>query len=65
MAGYFEQSDAGNSHWRNLPAYQRMLQAYTPLYEAKVKRGFGPDRHLLGAGELAVVAQAAIHPDNR
>ena len=56
MAGYFEQSDAGNSHWRNLPAYQRMLQAYTPLYEAKVKRGFGPDRHLLGAGELAVVA---------
>jgi hypothetical protein len=29
-----------------------MLQAYTPLYEAKVKRGFGPDRHLLGAGEL-------------
>jgi uncharacterized protein YfbU (UPF0304 family) len=65
LAGHFKQNDSGNSHWRNLPTYQRMLEAYTPLYEAKVKRGFGPDHHLLDAGELAVVAQAVIHPDNR
>ena len=65
LAGFFEQNDGGNSHWRNLPTYQRILKAYTPLYKAKVKRGFGPDHHLLDAGELAVVAQAAIHPDNR
>ena len=65
MAGYFEQNDGGNSHWRTLPAYQRMLEAYTPLYKAKVRRGFGPEYHLLDADELAVVAQAVIHPDNR
>lgn len=65
LAGYFEQNDGGNSHWRTLPAYQRMLEAYTPLYMAKVKRGFGPDHHLLDAGELAQVARAAIHPANR
>ena len=65
LAGYFEGREHGNSHWRTLPAYQRMLEAYTPLYEAKVKRGSGPGHHLLDAGELTVVAQAAIHPDNR
>ncbi len=65
LAGHFEQNDGGNSHWRTLSAYQRMLEAYTPLYEAKVKRGFGPDHHLLDAGELAQVARAAIHPANR
>jgi len=58
LAGYFEQNDGGNSHWRALPAYQRMLEAYTPLYMTKVKRGFGPDHHLLDAGELAQVARA-------
>ena len=65
LARYFEQNDGGNSHWRTLSAYQRMLEAYTPLYMAKVKRGFGPDHHLLDAGELAQVARAAIHPANR
>ena len=65
LVGYFEGHDGGNSHWRTLPAYQRMLEAYTPVYTAKVKRGFGPDHHLLDAGELAQVALAAIHPANR
>lgn len=65
LAGYFEGNTGGNSHWRTLPTYQRMLEVDTPLYMAKVKRGFGPDHHLLDAGELAQVARAAVHPANR
>ena len=42
LAGYFEQNDGGNSHWRTLPAYQRMLEAYTPLYMAKVRARVRP-----------------------
>jgi len=39
LAGDFERNDGGNSHSRNLPSYQRMLAAYKPVYDAKVKRG--------------------------
>jgi uncharacterized protein YfbU (UPF0304 family) len=66
LAAYFDQNDGGNSHRRTLPAYRRMLEAYEPLFRAKTEgRGFGPDQYLFSADELAAVARAAIHPDNR
>lgn len=66
LATDFEQNDGGNSHRRTLPTYRRMLEAYEPLFNAKTEgRGFGPDQCLFNADELAAVARAAIHPDNR
>ncbi len=66
LATYFDQNDGGNSHRRTLPAYRRMLEVYEPLFKAKAEgRGFGPDQYLFSADELAAVARAAIHPDNR
>jgi uncharacterized protein len=58
--------DGGNSHSRTLPSYQRMLGVYEPLFKAKSEgRGFSSDQYLFSADELAAVARAAIHPDNR
>lgn len=66
LAADFDQNDGGNSHRRTLPTYRRMLEAYEPLFKAKAKgRGFGPDQYLFSADELATVARAGIHPDNR
>ena len=65
LAGYFDKHDGGDSHRRNLPAYQRMLEVYQPLFKAKAGRGFTPEHYLLDSDELAQVAQAAVHPDNR
>ena len=66
LAAYFDQNDGGNSHRRTLPTYRRMLEVYEPLFKAKAEgRGFGPDQYLFSADELAAVARAAIHPDNR
>ena len=67
LAEYFDDKhEGGNSHRRTLPAYRRMLEAYEPLFRAKTEgRGFGPDQYLFSADELAAVARAAIHPDNR
>ena len=66
LADYFDRNDSGNSHWRNLPTYRRILEAYKPLIKAKTEgRGFSPEHYLLNADELAAVARAAIHPDNR
>jgi uncharacterized protein len=67
LAVYFDDKhERGNSHRRTLPAYRRMLEAYEPLLKAKTEgRGFGPDQYLFSADELAAVARAAIHPDNR
>ena len=55
-----EIGDNGNSQSRRLPSYERMLAAYTPIYEQKAKgaRGYAPDAGLLTAGELQRVADA-------
>jgi len=43
-----------------------MLEVYEPLFKAKASgRGLGPDHFLLSAYELAAIAGAALHPDNR
>jgi len=67
LAAYFDDKhEGGNSHRRTLPTYRRMLEAYESLSEAKTEgRGFGPDQYLFSPDELAAVARAAIHPDNR
>jgi uncharacterized protein YfbU (UPF0304 family) len=67
LAEYFDDKhERGNSHGRTLPTYRRMLEAYEPLFNAKTEdRGHGPDQYLFSADELAAVARAAIHPDNR
>ncbi len=67
LAEHFDDKhERGNSHRRTLPTHRRMLEAYEPLFKAKTEgRGFGPDQYLFSADELAAVARAAIHPDNR
>ena len=67
LADYFNDAhDGGNSHHQALPSYRRMLEVYDPLFKAKASsRGLGPDHFLFSADELAVIAGAAIHPDNR
>lgn len=65
LAASFDQHDDGNSHWRSLPTYRRMLEAYKPLLKAKTGRGFRPEHYMFSGDELAAVARAAIHPDNR
>lgn len=52
--------DNGNSHSPRLPSCQRMLAAYTPIYEqaAKGERGYAPDAGLLTVDELNRVAEA-------
>jgi uncharacterized protein len=67
LAAYFDQRhDRGNSHRRTLPQYRRMLETYEPLFKAKAEgRGLTPDQYLFSVDELAAVARAAIHPDNR
>ena len=66
LAACFDLCDGGNFHARTLLAYRRMLDAYKPLSKAKAeRRGFSPDQYLFNADELAAVARAAIHPDNR
>jgi hypothetical protein len=55
-----EIGDSGNSHSRRLPSYERMLAAYTPIYEqvAKGARGYAADAGLLSVDELKRVAGA-------
>lgn len=67
LALYFDDKhEHGNSHSRTVPIYRRMLEVYTPLFKAKTdERGLGPKQYLFGADELAAVARAAVHPDNR
>lgn len=62
-----EIGDNGNSHSPRLPAYERMLAAYTPIYEeiAKGARGFTPDARLLAFDELKQVAEAWKWPGPR
>lgn len=67
LADYFDAAhDGGNSHHQALPSYRRMLEVYEPLVKAKASgRGLGPDHFLFSAGELAAIASAAIHQENR
>ncbi len=67
LADYFDDAhEGGNSHHQALPAYRRMLEVYEPLLKAKASgRGLGPDHFLFSADELAAIARAAVHPDNR
>jgi uncharacterized protein len=59
-----EIGDKGNSHSPRLPSYQRMLAAYTPIYEqaAKGARGYAADAGLLTVDELKRVAEACAVP---
>jgi uncharacterized protein len=67
LADYFDDAhERGNSHHQALPAYRRMLEVYEPLFKAKASgRGLRPDHFLFSADELAAIAGAAVHPDNR
>jgi uncharacterized protein len=67
LADYFDDAhEGGNSHHQALPSYRRMLEVYEPLFKAKASgRGLGPDHFLFSADELAAIAGAAVHPDNR
>jgi len=67
LADYFDDAhDGGSSHHQALPSYRRMLEVYEPLFKAKASgRGLGPDHFLFSADELAAIAGAAVHPDNR
>jgi uncharacterized protein len=60
-----EIGDNGNSHSPRLPSYQRMLAAYTPIYEqaAKGARGYALDAALLTVDELKRVAEAWALPE--
>jgi hypothetical protein len=64
LAEHFDRThDRGNSHSRTLPSYLRMLDAYQPIWKAKISgRGLGPDGLLLSVDELAAVARAWPHP---
>lgn len=55
-----EIGDNGNSHSPRLPGYERMLAAYTPIYQqnAKGARGYAPDAGLLTVDELNRIADA-------
>jgi uncharacterized protein len=56
-----EIGDNGNSHSARLPSYQRMLAAYTPIYEqaAKGARGYAPDSESLSVDELKRLAEGS------
>lgn len=55
-------NDRGNSHMPCLAVYQRMLEAYEPIWRRIVHRS---GRELMSADELREVAAATIHPTNR
>lgn len=56
--------DWGNSHMSWLGSYQRMLEAYEPIWRSVVRRQ-GRSRDLLTADELRQVAAAATCPGTR
>jgi uncharacterized protein YfbU (UPF0304 family) len=62
-----EQLDAvgsnGNSHHRNLPIYQRMLEVYKDYTEGQQAGRLYA--RVLGLEQLRRVAEASIHPENR
>lgn len=56
-------SDRGNSHHRNLPAYERMLAAQQRIVESRGERGrYSAAARLLSAEELQTVAAEWPHP---
>jgi hypothetical protein len=59
-----EIGDNGNSQSPRLPSYERMLAAYTPIYEqiAKGARGYAPDTGSLTVEELNRIADAWARP---
>lgn len=57
------ENDWGNSHMRCLPAYQRMLAVYEPIWQ-RVARRDKRGSHL-SVDELRQVAAAAVHPSHR
>jgi uncharacterized protein YfbU (UPF0304 family) len=67
LATHFDdEHERGNSHSLRVSMYRRMLDVYKPLFKAKTEEwGRGPERYLLDVDELAAIAEAAIHPDNR
>jgi uncharacterized protein YfbU (UPF0304 family) len=62
-----EIGDGGNSHSRCLPAYERMLAAYTLIFEdnAKGERGHSMDSWLFNINELRQVAETWAWPGRR
>jgi len=55
--------ESGNSHARELPTYQRLLRAFTPIWRDKVSdHSGGPERYLLTPAELATVYAAWPNP---
>ena len=56
-------NDKGNSHARMLPTYQRMLEAFQPIWQSKINnRGFASEQMLLTAEELGLVMKAWPYP---
>jgi uncharacterized protein len=62
-----EIGDEGNSHGPRLATYERMLDAYTPIFDQIVRgtRGYSRDDRLLTLNDLMQVAEAWVHPSHR
>lgn len=61
---FSDRNDRGNSHMPCLGMYQRMLEAYEPIWRSAARRT-GRRRDLLTAEELQQIAAAAFHPSKR
>jgi uncharacterized protein len=62
-----EIGDEGNSHSPRLATYERMLDAYTPIFDliAQGTRGYSRDDQMLSLDDLMQVAKAWVHPSRR
>jgi uncharacterized protein len=63
LAEHFDaKHEHGNSHSPRLATYLRMLAAFKPIRESKLRRGFDTDTLLLTEDELATVVAAWPYP---
>jgi uncharacterized protein len=68
LAKYFDsQHERGNSHHPMLSVYERMLEAFNPIWRVKVREAMSGGRNSfeLSPQEIKTVTDALIHPDNR
>jgi uncharacterized protein len=56
--------ERGNSHMPTLAIYQRMLQAFKPIWESKLSRGSGRDAYDFNVAELRQVLEARHYQGN-
>ncbi|WQB72126.1 YfbU family protein (plasmid) [Prescottella equi] len=59
-----ERNDNGNSHWRVLDTYLRMLSEYRRIMDER-ERGLARMDYHLSQEELMQIAVARVHPSNR